>query len=170
MAPIFVRLPVTDDGKFTLELEDGTKLSEPMEVTVRSPSGERLAFAIQPTLSNFSIKVSPKTALTVALQTPVTDPALGPLKIRISIHDKTEQDRTANQLTSVWGIRADAAAVDPVQNVLGASYADAHGVTVVEISRAAYQSMEIEIPGHRAANKRFPLRLFDDGLPAETVD
>jgi len=170
IAPIFMRLPVSDDGRFSLELEAGTKLSGPMEITVRAPSGERLAFATHPTLSNFSIKVPPREALTVAPETPVTDPALGPLKIRISLHDKTEQDRAANQLVSVWGVPADPTAADPVQNVLGVSYADARGVAVVEIPRAAYQSLEIEVPGHRGANKRFPLKQFDEGLPAESVD
>lgn len=170
VAPTLLRLPVSDDGKFSFELEQGTKLSGPMEITVRAPSGERLAFATQPTLTNFSINAPPLTPLTVAPRTAITDPTLGPLKIRLILHDKTEQDRAANQLISVWGIRADAGAADPVQNVLGASYADARGVVVVEIPRLAYRLLEIEVPAHQGANKRFPLKLSDEGIPVETTD
>lgn len=170
IAPIFLRLPVSDNGRFSLELESGTKLSGPMEITVRAPSGERLAFATQATLSDFSIKVLPRTSLSVAPETPITDPALGPVKIHIILHDKTEQDRAANQLVSVWGIRTDAPPGDPVQTVLGASYADSRGVAVVEIPRAAYRSLEIEVSGHRGANKRFPMKLSDEGLPGDSVD
>jgi hypothetical protein len=140
LAPTFVRVPVSDDGKFSFDVESGVTLSSPMEVTVRAPSGVRLAFLPQPTLSDFTTMVLPHTAVPVAPETFPTDPALGPLKTRINLHDKTRQDRAANQLVSVWGIRTGAAAAEPVQNVLGASYADPRGVAVVEIPRAAWRS------------------------------
>src|SRR5690606_26046771 len=76
----------------------------------------------------------------------------------------------ANQLVSVWGIRTGAGGADPVQYVLGASYADPRGVAVVEIPRAAWRSLEIEVPGHRGPNKRFPLKQTRDGLPVESTD
>lgn len=170
LAPTFVRVPVSDDGKFSFDVKSGLTLSSPMEVAVRAPSGERLAFLPQPTLSDFTIKVLPHTAVPVAPETSPTDPALGPLKTRINLHDKAEQDRAANQLVSVWGIHPVAGGTEPVQNVLGASYADPRGVAVVEIPRAAWRSLEIEVPGHRGPNKRFALKQTPDGLPVESTD
>ena len=66
LAPTFVRVPVSDDGKFSFDVKSGLTLSSPMEVAVRAPSGERLAFLPQPTLSDFTIKVLPHTAVPVA--------------------------------------------------------------------------------------------------------
>src|SRR6185312_8542064 len=57
-----------------------------------------------------------------------------------------------------------------IQNVLGAAYADVRGLAVVEIPRAAYDLLEIEVPGHREVNKRFPLQRSDEGLPVESVE
>lgn len=176
--PAFLRVPVADDGRFSFDVESevesgvesGVTLSSPMEVTVRAPSGERLAFLPQPALSDFTIEVLPRAELPVAPETSPTDPALGPLKIRIHLHDKTERAHASNQLVSVWGIRAGARGAEPAQTVLGASYADPRGVTVVEIPRAAWRSLEVEVPGHRGLNKRFPLKQTRDGLPAESTD
>ncbi|HYP09279.1 MAG TPA: hypothetical protein VER03_23850, partial [Bryobacteraceae bacterium] len=168
--PSLVRIPVSDNGKFGIELEAGTKLAGPMEITVRAPSGERLAFATQPTLATFSIEAAPRPTLRVDPKTPITDTAFGPFRIRIALHDKTKQERAANQLVSLWGVRTDAAPSDPTQNVLGASYADTRGVATIEIPRTSYRSVEIEVPGHSGATKRFPLAQSDEGHPAETAD
>lgn len=168
LSPRLVRAAASEEGRFSFELESGTKLGGPMEITVRAPSGERLALTTQTTLGNITIKVAPRAALTVAPQTTPTDPALGPLKLRIALHDNAEQSRTANQLVSVWGVPAEEP--EGIRLVLGAAYADARGMAVVEIARSAYGSLEVEVPGHRGPVKRFPVALSDEGLPKESAD
>lgn len=37
LAPTFVRVPVSDDGKFSFDVKSGLTLSSPMEVAVRAP-------------------------------------------------------------------------------------------------------------------------------------
>lgn len=170
LSPILLRPAVSDDGKFSIELDDGVELGGPMEVTVRAPSGERIASVMQPTLTAFSIKVPPRTPVLIVTNTSPVDPTLGPLKLRIRLHDRTEQSRTANQLLSIWGIRADAADVEPVQTILGATYADALGSASLEVPRTAYRLLEIEVPANRPSGKRFPLKIIDGGMPAEAAD
>ncbi|MCC6265302.1 MAG: hypothetical protein IT169_17145 [Bryobacterales bacterium] len=168
--PVLMRAAASADGRFSFEVEPGTKLSAPMEITVRAPSGERLAFATQASLGNIAIKVSPRAALPVSPRTAPTDPALGPVKLRIALQDLAEQSRAANQLVSVWGERAGSAEPAEIRVVLGAAYADARGVATIEIPRAAYRSLEAEVPGHRGPVKRFALALTDEGLPRESAE
>jgi hypothetical protein len=164
---VLLRSDVADNGDFLLSLESEFEIDGSAEVTVRAPSGERLAL-VDVDLANTALKVAvkPQSALPVDVIPNKFAASLGPLNIAIKLHDPGSPERVANELVTVWGRPVlDSGLDEPERTILGAAYTDTRGVATIDIARKPYASLEAEVPADLSGRTATLIPLDDNGLP-----
>ncbi|HET7809698.1 MAG TPA: hypothetical protein VFL16_03925, partial [Steroidobacteraceae bacterium] len=169
---LLVQADVADDGSFELGFTDPLKPQGTAEVSVRAPTGERIAL-IDAALAKdkpLRIEAKPRAAVPVKVEVDPFAASLGPVNLAVQLIDKAP-DRVGNQLVSIWGVARPErrGRGEPPRVVLGAGYTDARGLVSIPIPRRAYERVEAVIPADQSGREPTAFELDEDHLPGGQV-
>jgi len=150
---LLVQADVADDGSFELGFTDPLKPQGTAEVSVRAPTGERIALVDAPLVKDQPLRIDakPRAAVPVVVDVDPFAASLGPIDLGVQLVDK-HVERSANQLVSIWGVSRPEGRgrAEPPRVVLGAGYTDARGLVSIPIPRRAYAAVEAVVPADPA--------------------
>jgi len=169
---LLVQADVADDGSFELGFTDPLKPQGTAEVSVRAPTGERIALVDSALAKDkpLRIEAKPRAAVPVDVEVDPFAASLGPVVLSVQLVDK-HVERSGNQLVSIWGVARPErrARGEPPRVVLGAGYTDARGLVSISIPRRAYEKVEAVVPADLTNREPTAFSLDENNLPGGQV-